>query len=106
MEEIGDDDRHAAATRRAAHHVDGRHEVTFGTVLRSRMQRREYRAVGGLRCRRRRDADDAVLGFQSAKSGDGLEELGSFLFRALEVVRVYTKTPGKPADDDKPFTCQ
>ena len=40
----------------------------------------------------------------SARTGDGLEELGSFLFRALEVVRVYTKTPGKKADDDKPFT--
>ena len=40
----------------------------------------------------------------SAKIGDGLDELGRFLFRALEVVRVYTKTPGKPADTDKPFT--
>jgi ribosome-interacting GTPase 1 len=40
----------------------------------------------------------------SAKTGDGLDELGSFLFRALEIVRVYTKTPGKPADNDKPFT--
>ena len=40
----------------------------------------------------------------SAKTGDGLDELGPFLFRALGVVRVYTKTPGKPADDDKPFT--
>jgi len=40
----------------------------------------------------------------SAKTGDGLDELGSFLFRALEIVRVYTKMPGKPADKDKPFT--
>ncbi|NNC57142.1 MAG: TGS domain-containing protein [Woeseiaceae bacterium] len=40
----------------------------------------------------------------SAKTGDGLDEFGSFLFRALEIVRVYTKTPGKPADTDKPFT--
>ena len=40
----------------------------------------------------------------SAETGDGLEELGSFLFGALEVVRVYTKSPGKPADTDKPFT--
>ena len=40
----------------------------------------------------------------SAKTGDGVDELGPFLFRALEVVRVYTKTPGKPADKDKPFT--
>ena len=40
----------------------------------------------------------------SAKTGEGLDELGPFLFRALEIVRVYTKTPGKPADGDKPFT--
>jgi ribosome-interacting GTPase 1 len=41
----------------------------------------------------------------SAETGEGLEELGSFLFRALEIVRVYTKTPGKTADkDNKPFT--
>ena len=40
----------------------------------------------------------------SAKTGAGLDELGPFLFRALQIVRVYTKTPGKPADTDKPFT--
>ena len=40
----------------------------------------------------------------SAKTGEGLDGLGPFLFRALEVVRVYTKSPGKPADTDKPFT--
>jgi ribosome-interacting GTPase 1 len=40
----------------------------------------------------------------SAESGEGLDELGPFLMRALEVVRVYTKTPGKQADTDKPFT--
>ncbi len=40
----------------------------------------------------------------SAKTGDRLDELGAFLFRALEIVRVYTKMPGKPADSDRPFT--
>ncbi len=40
----------------------------------------------------------------SAKTGDGLDELGPFLFRALDIVRVYTKTPGKQADTDRPFT--
>ncbi|HSG58560.1 MAG TPA: GTPase [Woeseiaceae bacterium] len=40
----------------------------------------------------------------SAVTGAGMDELGPLLFRALEVVRVYTKTPGKPADTDKPFT--
>ena len=37
----------------------------------------------------------------SAATGEGLQELGPFLFRALEVVRVYTKSPGKPADTDR-----
>jgi ribosome-interacting GTPase 1 len=40
----------------------------------------------------------------SAKTGDGINELGTFLFRALGIVRVYTKTPGNPAETDKPFT--
>jgi ribosome-interacting GTPase 1 len=40
----------------------------------------------------------------SAETGDGVDALGPFLFRALEIVRVYTKTPGKPADKEKPFT--
>ncbi len=40
----------------------------------------------------------------SAETGAGLDELGDFLFRALDIVRVYTKTPGKPAETDKPFT--
>jgi hypothetical protein len=40
----------------------------------------------------------------SAETGDGLDHIGSFLFRELGVVRVYTKTPGKPAETDKPFT--
>ena len=40
----------------------------------------------------------------SAKTGDGVDALGEFLFRGLGIVRVYTKTPGKAADGDKPFT--
>jgi ribosome-interacting GTPase 1 len=40
----------------------------------------------------------------SVETGERLDEIGAWLFRALEIVRVYTKTPGKPADADKPFT--
>jgi uncharacterized protein len=40
----------------------------------------------------------------SARTGQGLEELGPWLFRALAIVRVYTKAPGKDADRDRPFT--
>lgn len=40
----------------------------------------------------------------SSVSGDGLPELGSFLFDHLAVVRVYTKKPGEDVDDGRPYT--
>jgi ribosome-interacting GTPase 1 len=40
----------------------------------------------------------------SAETGQGLDALGPWLWRALGLVRVYTKTPGKPALHDRPFT--
>lgn len=40
----------------------------------------------------------------SAETGQGLGELAPWLFQALEIVRVYTKAPGKEAERDKPFT--
>ena len=40
----------------------------------------------------------------SATRGQGLAEIGPFLFRALGIVRVYTKAPGKPVDQRRPFT--
>lgn len=40
----------------------------------------------------------------AAEHGTGLEELRSALYQALEVIRVYTKKPGKPPDMDAPFT--
>ena len=40
----------------------------------------------------------------SVETGDGLEELGRWLFDALGIVRVYTKLPGAPADEGKPYT--
>ena len=40
----------------------------------------------------------------SARSGTGLEALARWLFEALEVVRVYTKAPGRPPDFGQPFT--
>ena len=39
-----------------------------------------------------------------AESGEGLERIAPFLFRQLGIRRVYTKTPGKAAETDKPFT--
>lgn len=41
----------------------------------------------------------------SAERGDGLPELREKLFRLLNVLRIYTKQPGKPADTGSPFTC-
>jgi uncharacterized protein len=42
----------------------------------------------------------------SAETGEGLEILGPLLFEGLAIVRVYTKTPGKPPEMDRPFTVQ
>lgn len=39
----------------------------------------------------------------SAQRGAGLEELRQRIWRALDVVRVYTKPPGKPVDRTRPF---
>jgi len=40
----------------------------------------------------------------SAETGQGLAEVGAWLFGHLGIVRVYTKAPGKPAEKDRPFT--
>ncbi len=40
-----------------------------------------------------------------AESGAGLEELRTAIYRMLNVIRVYGKRPGKPADMSAPFTC-
>ncbi len=40
----------------------------------------------------------------SAKTGAGVDAIGPFLMRGLDLVRVYTKAPGKPAEMDRPFT--
>jgi uncharacterized protein len=40
----------------------------------------------------------------SASTGEGLDQIGAHLFRALGIVRVYTKLPGQHADLGEPFT--
>jgi ribosome-interacting GTPase 1 len=40
----------------------------------------------------------------SAEHGNGLEELRNAVYQFLNVIRVYTKKPGKPADKTSPFT--
>ena len=40
----------------------------------------------------------------SGLSGAGMADLGAATFRALDIVRVYSKEPGKPPDLDRPFT--
>ena len=42
----------------------------------------------------------------SARSSTGLEDLKSQIFRQLGVIRVYSKTPGKPADLTNPTVVQ
>jgi hypothetical protein len=41
----------------------------------------------------------------SVEAGTGLEEFRAELYRFLNVIRVYTKRPGKPPDMNSPFTC-
>lgn len=41
----------------------------------------------------------------SAEHGTGLEELRTAIYKLLDVIRVYTKQPGKPPDMTSPFTC-
>ncbi len=40
-----------------------------------------------------------------AETGTGVEELRNAIYRFLNVIRIYSKRPGKPADMDSPFTC-
>ncbi len=40
----------------------------------------------------------------SAATGRGMGEVGPWLFSHLGIVRVYTKAPGKPPEQDRPFT--
>jgi hypothetical protein len=40
----------------------------------------------------------------SAETGQGLGEVGPWLFEHLGIVRVYTKVPGHAADRQRPFT--
>lgn len=41
----------------------------------------------------------------SAEHGAGMEDLRTAIYRFLDVIRVYTKQPGKPPDMTSPFTC-
>ena len=40
-----------------------------------------------------------------AEHGHGMEELRTAIYKFLNVIRVYTKQPGKPPDMTSPFTC-
>lgn len=40
-----------------------------------------------------------------AESGTGLEDVRTAIYRMLNVIRVYSKKPGKPPDMAAPFTC-
>lgn len=40
----------------------------------------------------------------SAETGEGCDAIGPFLFKGLEVIRAYSKSPGKPPEMDRPFT--
>jgi ribosome-interacting GTPase 1 len=50
-------------------------------------------------------AADFAIHPLSAEHGTGLEDLRNAIYRYLNVIRVYTKQPGKPPDLASPFTC-
>src|SRR5262249_10547988 len=41
----------------------------------------------------------------AGEHGTGLEDLRTAVYRFLNVIRVYSKQPGKPPDKTAPFTC-
>jgi hypothetical protein len=41
----------------------------------------------------------------SATTGQGMDRLRDRLYEILDVIRVYTKKPGKPPEWDQPYTC-
>lgn len=47
--------------------------------------------------------DKFGLSAVSAKSGEEIERLRNEIFSALEIIRVYTKPPGKPVDTTQPY---
>jgi len=40
----------------------------------------------------------------STETGQGMDTFGEFLFKTLEIIRIYAKPPGKPPDMNDPFT--
>jgi ribosome-interacting GTPase 1 len=50
-------------------------------------------------------ADRFPIHVIAAEHGTGLEELRAAVYQFLDVIRVYTKKPGKPADMTSPYTC-
>jgi hypothetical protein len=49
-----------------------------------------------------RYGEEFPLVYLSAKEGDGLKELGENIYKALDVIRVYTKAPGQPPELKEP----
>ena len=71
--------------------------IFVGTKADAPRAKDNLEALRGLR------ADREPFVVTSAETREGLEDLGKRLFAMLDVVRVYSKEPGKPADLDQPF---
>jgi ribosome-interacting GTPase 1 len=50
-------------------------------------------------------ADRFPIHVVDVESGNGLEDLRTAIYRFLDVIRVYSKKPGKAPDMEAPFTC-
>ena len=61
-------------------------------------------AAEGMKALRNMPDGNYPVSAVSAEAGEGLEELRTGLFSTADIIRVYSKEPGKEADMSKPFT--
>jgi len=80
---------------------DGHRSVQCGLIVAARA---DLAADGDIATLRELYAGRLETWAISSVTGQGLDELFGRLWDLLEVIRVYTKLPGKPPDYDKPFT--
>lgn len=64
------------------------------------------RASQNLRILQNRYADKLTIAAISARNGTGIEELKVKIFQMLDIIRVYTKTPGSKPDLNDPIILQ
>ena len=75
--------------------ISWKKEITLGDIADPDAKLQAFLEVAGLRY--------PALAV-SATTGQGLGQIGPWLFAHLDIVRVYTKAPGRPPARDRPYT--